>query len=807
MPFSSSHTKPRCRRLHFSFSAPYLTSKEELFDLLQIKNKPIIDRLAIVENTTTNVSLISSAGELPNFDTSNKILDLGQDPVLIVGKESYALKNIHQNNGSKYRAIPYYVEGITSGAIKIVFNIDTAELYAVNYLQTLTGSEVAIGGVRLTWGADGKFVQANMPFDFTVDGKNPTGWEDALMNTNSEVEALAFGIANISSFTQGALSNTTGALDTSIKYRVSSASAITCYSATKISIATGYKFVIRYYNENGEQISDGGWVNTSTIAATGSIIKIMIARQNEDTSLTLSVEEAINAISVDSFGVCGDIADINKNLKNLNGDDILPEIEIVNGHCNGTTGNISSSGTRLISKEKLSLNGRFLVDATSVKGKTLKFYVVRFNKSDGSLVDWSGWYSPLIKQLYEFNSDFLYVLEFGFMDDSNITPADVAGVKFYRVAAREKQELLCNTGLSFIAHRGFHLNGVPENSLDAYRYAARCGFKYVETDFCPTSDGELVLMHDESINRTMRNKADYSEIAAEVNVIDRTLEELRSSYVLSATDHRMRREIPTLEEFLVTCRSCDLFPILEIKGSNLTNELLEKSFELAAGIMGDGNFGYCSFSASPLDYMRSLSKKIPLLYIIKGGLVGTKNSVTQESRESENTWWYPPYPGYDNSYGVSKESIREHRSKGLKVAVWSPPVSQVDSLLKLGVDAIAADTVAPNIGGFVGYVIKSDTDFDDFSTDGIVESNGISLSSGQTITANFGNMWLGGYFLSIIGKGYFSVEAPNLNITINNDKVERYLFQGLVNNSIAKFTIKANADTVIEFIEYSAVEL
>ena len=448
-----------------------------------------------------------------------------------------------------------------------------------------------------------------------------------------------------------------------------------------------------------------------------------------------------------------------------------------------------------------------MVDATNVKENTLKFYVVKFNKSDGSLVDWSDWYSPLTLQSYEFKSDFLYVLEFGFTDDSIITPVDVTDVKFYKVVAREKQELLCDTGLSFIAHRGFHLNGVPENSLDAYRYAARCGFKYVETDICPTSDGELVLMHDESINRTMRNKADYSEIAGEVNVIDKTLEELRGNYVLSATDSRMRREIPTLEEFLVTCRSCVLFPILEIKGNHFTNELLEKSFVLAVGIMGDGNFGYCSFSATPLDYMRSLSDKIPLLYIIRDGLVGTKNTITQESRESENTWWYPPYPDYDDSFGVSKESIRAHRSKGLKVAVWCPPVSQVDGLLKLGVDAIAADTVAPNISGVTGYVAKSDTDFDDFSTDGIVESNGISLSSGQSITTYFGDVWLGSYFLSIIGYGNFSVEAPNLNAVINNENVERYLFQGLIGNSMAKFTIRANADSIIESIEYKAVEL
>ena len=63
------------------------------------------------------------------------------------------------------------------------------------------------------------------------------------------------------------------------------------------------------------------------------------------------------------------------------------------------------------------------------------------------------------------------------------------------------------------AHRGCWIsNYIPENSLDGVRIAARYGYPTVECDVKFTSDSILVLMHDASINRTMRNAADSSKI-------------------------------------------------------------------------------------------------------------------------------------------------------------------------------------------------------------------------------------------------------------------------------------------------------
>ena len=370
------------------------------------------------------------------------------------------------------------------------------------------------------------------------------------------------------------------------------------------------------------------------------------------------------------------------------------------------------------------------------------------------------------------------------------------------------KQLRCKTSMSFMAHRGFHLNGIPENSLDAYRYAARCGFDYAETDFQVTSDGELVLMHNESINATMRNAADYSEITGTINVNEHTLADLRENYVLASSDVRMRKSIPTLEEFFITCRNSGIFPVPEIKAFGMTNEQIKKAHDLGCAIMGEGNFGFCSFSAEYLDYARSLSDKTILCYIISGGIVGANNGITGNSRVSPTTWWYPTWDAENyGDYGVTLENVRRHKEAGVKVAVWTTPVSQFDNLLKKEIDCISTDDICPSINGLVGKVATSDKGFSDLETTGY-ESNGrLILSAGQTCRFNAGTMWLGGYYLSIIGKGNFTISAPNLNVTISNSKTDRYIYQGLVNNHIGELTKVANGNTELEFVEFSCVEL
>lgn len=105
------------------------------------------------------------------------------------------------------------------------------------------------------------------------------------------------------------------------------------------------------------------------------------------------------------------------------------------------------------------------------------------------------------------------------------------------------------------AHRGGHIDGlIPENSMAGIASAARFGYGMVECDPKMTSDSVIVLMHDKTINRTMRLKEGYLPIERPLKVSSLTFRELRENYVFASDDPAQRVQIPTLEEFALECR-------------------------------------------------------------------------------------------------------------------------------------------------------------------------------------------------------------------------------------------------------------
>ena len=136
------------------------------------------------------------------------------------------------------------------------------------------------------------------------------------------------------------------------------------------------------------------------------------------------------------------------------------------------------------------------------------------------------------------------------------------------------------------AHRGCWLREpdtgeyyIPENSTYGIEMAARYGYPVIELDVKYTLDQKMVVMHDGTINRTMRNASDYSKIGMPVRVDAMLFDDLRRDYVLESSDPAKRTPIPTLEEMLLTCKKTGVVPMLHSK-------VLE-SYKLAHKILGD----------------------------------------------------------------------------------------------------------------------------------------------------------------------------------------------------------------------------
>jgi glycerophosphoryl diester phosphodiesterase len=71
----------------------------------------------------------------------------------------------------------------------------------------------------------------------------------------------------------------------------------------------------------------------------------------------------------------------------------------------------------------------------------------------------------------------------------------VAGLALMLLAAAQQPQV------TIVAHRGLAA-GVPENTLAAFRQSVERGLKVIELDLRVTRDGQIVILHDETLDRT-----------------------------------------------------------------------------------------------------------------------------------------------------------------------------------------------------------------------------------------------------------------------------------------------------------------
>ena len=105
------------------------------------------------------------------------------------------------------------------------------------------------------------------------------------------------------------------------------------------------------------------------------------------------------------------------------------------------------------------------------------------------------------------------------------------------------------------AHRGAS-GYAPENTLDAFRKAVEMGADGIELDVQMTKDGELVVIHDETIDRVSNGKG---------WVKDYTYEELKKFNFNKTHLEYTMEEIPTLEQVYLLIKPTNLTINVEIK--------------------------------------------------------------------------------------------------------------------------------------------------------------------------------------------------------------------------------------------------
>lgn len=127
-----------------------------------------------------------------------------------------------------------------------------------------------------------------------------------------------------------------------------------------------------------------------------------------------------------------------------------------------------------------------------------------------------------------------------------------------------------NKEVTVVAHRA-DWRFAPENSLAAIESSIRLGADVVELDVQKTKDGQLILMHDKTLDRTTTGKGKVAEWI---------LDSIRTLRLKNGAALRTKHRVPTLEEALLTAKGRvmvnldkaypifdEIFPILEKTGT------------------------------------------------------------------------------------------------------------------------------------------------------------------------------------------------------------------------------------------------
>ena len=103
--------------------------------------------------------------------------------------------------------------------------------------------------------------------------------------------------------------------------------------------------------------------------------------------------------------------------------------------------------------------------------------------------------------------------------------------------------------MQFRSHRGGNYY-LPENTIVAFKSAIEKNFQQIETDPRLTRDGEIILLHDEMLNRTCRNE-DGSVIEKPMRVCDMDYKEiLKFDAGIRKGEQFKGERVPRLSELL-----------------------------------------------------------------------------------------------------------------------------------------------------------------------------------------------------------------------------------------------------------------
>lgn len=255
--------------------------------------------------------------------------------------------------------------------------------------------------------------------------------------------------------------------------------------------------------------------------------------------------------------------------------------------------------------------------------------------------------------------------------------ADRSLIATSEVAADERSLLT-------IAHRGAS-GYAPENTLSAFRLAVQLQADYIELDLQLTKDGEIVILHDRSVNRTTNGKGEIRQLTlADVKALDAG-SWFNAEYPMYARVEYAGEKVPTLREVFETFGNRTSY-LLETKTSADNPGLEEKMWALVEQYGLADRVAVQSFSRKSLKKMRKLAPGIKRYQLI---WYQHPSTITRgKLREIKK---------YANGIGVTynkinEDYVRKAKDEGLSVIPYTINYqTHMDLVARWGVDGIYTD--------------------------------------------------------------------------------------------------------------------
>jgi glycerophosphoryl diester phosphodiesterase len=233
---------------------------------------------------------------------------------------------------------------------------------------------------------------------------------------------------------------------------------------------------------------------------------------------------------------------------------------------------------------------------------------------------------------------------------------------------------LTHADFAIIAHRGAS-GHAPENTLSAFRKGLDMGADMIEMDIHLSSDGELIVIHDATLNRTTNGVG---------RVEDFTLAELKKLDAGSWYGPAFSSEkLPTLSEVLslIDGQATALIELKSRKNGDLYSQLVEKTTEVVRAHNAERWSIIQSFDRPYLVQGLKVNNDIPYHQLIYTEL--TPRGMTKEGKAD----WANLDPTHKiraiNPYykAATKEKVEMLHESGYKIFTYT--VNQEEDMYKL----------------------------------------------------------------------------------------------------------------------------